>query len=395
MKILYISNKPIFPLLDGGCVAMNQFLKCLLEAGFDVKNLTISTQKHPFSIEHYPEKLASIIRPEHTRINTSIHLPTAVKYLFKKGSYNIDRFINPDFKTQIKNYILNHDVDFIIIESIYLGGYLSTIKKISSAKILIRTHNVEFMIWNRLALNQSSILKRIYFKKLAKDLKKVELAILQKADGIACITRHDKSIFKDLGITTPMTTIPVAIDKNDSICDYSVNTFYHLGSMNWNPNIEAVRWLVESIFPSIRKQNPNAKLILGGSFMPKEFQTDEERGIEVVGYVENMDEFMTTKGILLAPLKSGSGVRIKLLESMSMGVPVVTTIMGAEGIDGEHGKDFFIASNEVEFIQYALELSNSEEKRTTLGTNAKTLVENHYEIKSVKEKLIEFIKFIS
>lgn len=395
MKILYISNKPIFPLLDGGCVAMNQFLKCLLEAGFDVKNLTVSTQKHPFSIEQYPEKLRSIIRPEHTRIDTSIRLPTALKYLFKKGSYNIDRFTNPAFKAHIKNYIQNHDVDFIILESIYLGGCLSTIRKVSSAKILIRAHNVEFMIWNRLALHQSSFLKRIYFKKLAKDLKKVELVILQKVDGIACITKRDKSIFKELGINTPMTTIPVAIEKNESICDYSVATFYHLGSMNWNPNIEAVRWLVQSIFPSIRKQNPDAKLILGGSFMPKEFQTDEEKGIEVVGYVNNMDEFMTTNGILLAPLKSGSGVRIKLLESMSMGVSIVTTTIGAEGIDGENGRDFFVATNESEFVKYAIDLANSEEKRATLGTNAKSLVEKNYEIKSVKEKLIEFIKFIS
>lgn len=395
MRILYISNKPIFPLLDGGCVAMNQFLKCLLEAGYEVKNLTISTQKHPFSIDNFPKKLRSIIHPENTYIYTSINALEALKYLFKKGSYNIDRFTNTNFKNQIKNYILHHDVDLIVIESVYLAGYISTIRKSCSAKILLRTHNVEFMIWDRLAKNQSSFLKRFYFKKLAKDLKVAELSILKKVDGIACITKQDKTIFKDLGITTPMTTIPVAIDHNEGVCNYSINTFYHLGSMNWNPNIEAVKWLIDSIFPSIKKQLPDAKLILGGSFMPKEFQSDESKGIEVAGYVENIDEFMTSKGILLAPLKSGSGVRIKLLEGMSLGVPVVTTTTGAEGIDGESGVDLYIANNEEEFVKYAIELSKSEEKRATLGTNAKLLIEKNYHIKSVKEKLIDFIKFIS
>lgn len=395
MNILYISNKPIYPLLDGGCVAMNQYLKCLLEAGFQVKNLTVSTPKHPFSIKNYPENLAAIIRPEHTDINTSINVLEAFKYLFKKGSYNINRFISSRFKSQIKQQILHQEIDFVILESIYLAGYISTIQKVSSAKIMIRTHNVEFMIWDRLAQNQTSFLKKLYFKKLAKDLKKEELIILQKVDGIACITQQDKTIFKNLGISTPMTIIPIAIDTKEVICDYSIPTFYHLGSMNWNPNIEAVRWLVNSIFPSIRKQIPDAQIILAGSFMSSEFQTDKEKGIEVVGYVKDTVEFMSTNGILLAPIKSGSGVRVKLLESMNLGVPIVTTIIGAEGIDGENGKDFFVASNEAEFIQYAVELANSKEKRATLGMNAKRMIEHHYHIKSVKENLIDFIKFIS
>lgn len=395
MNILYISNKPVYPLVDGGCIAMNQFLKCLLEAGYDVKNLTVSTQKHPFSIDNYPEKLRSIIRPEHTYVNTGITILEAFRYLFKKGSFNIDRFTNANLKKQIKNYILHHNVDLVIIESVYLAGYLSTIRKYCSAKILLRTHNVEFMIWDRLAKNQSSFLKKIYFKKLAKDLKKAELSVLKKVDGIACITKEDKAIFKNSGITTPMTTIPVAINQKEGACDYSINTFYHIGSMNWNPNIEAVNWLMDSIFPSIKKKLPDAKLILGGSFMPKEIQSNATKGIEVVGYVENTDEFITSKGILLVPLKSGSGVRIKLLEGMSLGAPIVTTTIGAEGIDGKNGVDFFIANNEEEFVKYAVELSKSEEKRATLGMNAKQLIEKNYHIKSVKEKLIDFIKYIS
>ena len=395
MKIVYISNKPIYPLLDGGCVAMNQFLKCLLEGGFDVKNFTLSTQKHPFVEDKFPEKLASIIRPEQCEIDTRIKPIEALSYLFKKGSYNIDRFINERFKTQLSHYLRTQKVDLIILESVYLAGYITTIRKNCSAKIIIRAHNVEFLIWERLAKNETSLLKRFYFKKLAKDLKKEEIKSLNLVDGIACITKQDQTIFKELGIKTQMTTIPVAIAKKEGNCDYSVSSFYHLGAMNWNPNIEAVRQLVNSIFPKIRTQIPSSKLYLGGSFMPEEFKTDESKGIEVVGFIDDIDNFMTKRGIMLVPLKSGSGVRIKLLEGMSLGVPIVTTEMGAEGIDGQSGTDFMIAKDENAFIQAAIDISNSEEKRASLGRNAKSLVEKNYKIESVTEKLIEFIKYIS
>ena len=172
MKVVYISNKPIFPLIDGGCIAMHQFLKSILLAGYDVKNFTLSSHKHPFSIESYPQELAEIIRPHAFKVDTRIKPLNALKYLFKKGSYNIDRFTNQSFKEFLKKYFNENKVDLVIFESIYLSGYIPTIRKNSTSKIIVRSHNVEFLIWERLALNQTSLFKKLYFKKLASDLKK-------------------------------------------------------------------------------------------------------------------------------------------------------------------------------------------------------------------------------
>jgi glycosyltransferase involved in cell wall biosynthesis len=395
MKIVYISNKPIYPLLDGGCIAMNQFLKCLLAAGFDVKHFTLSTQKHPFSKDHYPEKLYSIIRPETEKIDTCVKPIKALTYLVKNGSYNIDRFTDSNFKKLIGEFISINKIDVIILESIYLAGYISTIRKCSAAKIIVRAHNVEYLIWERLAKNETSFIKRLYFKKLAKDLKKEELKYLKLVDGLACISRDDKLIFRENGIKTPMTTIFVAIDKQEKSMDYNADSFYHIGSMNWSPNLEAVNWLVSSIFPAIRKELPNAKLYLAGSFMPEEFVTDNLKGIEVIGFVDDVSDFMTKKGIMLAPLKSGSGVRIKILEGMSFGVPIITTEIGAEGINGQNGTDLFISKNEEDFIKSSINLSNSKEKRASLGLNAKKYIENNYQLEPITKKIIEFIQHIS
>ena len=395
MKVLHISNKPIYPILDGGCVAISHFLTCLLSAGYDVKHLTISTDKHPFNIDEYPSTLCSIIRPESSFVNTAINPFSALAYIFKKGSYNIDRFNNKRFRSLIKKYLKEQQVDFVVFESIYLANYFSTIREYSNAKIIIRSHNVEYLIWERLANSQSSFLKKLYFKKLSSDLKKVELKTLQKIDGIACISDNDALIFKASGVKTLIETIPVSILNQIKTADYSVNTFFHFGAMNWLPNLESVRWLVNSIFPKIREKDLNAKLILAGNFMPEEFKTDASKGIEVIGSIGLKDDFFTSNGIMLTPLISGSGVRIKILEAMSFGVPIVTSEIGIEGINAQNNRDILIAKNEDEFISYAIDLSKSIKMREYIGTNAKNTIENNYQTDPIAKKIIEFFNKIS
>jgi glycosyltransferase involved in cell wall biosynthesis len=359
-----------------------------------VKNFTLSTYKHPFNIESFPQELAEIIRPQKFEVDTRIKPINALKYLFKKGSYNIDRFTNNSFKEFLKKYIIENKVDLIILESIYLSGYISTISKNSTSKIIVRSHNVEFLIWERLALNQTSLFKKLYFKKLARDLKKAELIQLNKIDGLFCITEQDQKVFLDNNISTPIITIPVTIEKTNLTSDYNINTFFHLGSMNWQPNIESVDWLLNSIFPKIRQIIPDAKIVLAGSFMPNKYKSDESKGIEIVGFVNKTSDFIVNNGIMLAPLKSGSGVRIKLLESMNLGVAIVTTTIGSEGINGVNGCDFFSVENEEEFITAAVELAKNKSKRELIGRNAKSLIEKKYQLESITKNIIEFIKKI-
>jgi glycosyltransferase involved in cell wall biosynthesis len=211
---------------------------------------------------------------------------------------------------------------------------------------------------------------------------------------LVCITEQDQKVFLNNNIQIPITTIPVTIEKTNLLSDYKINTFFHLGSMNWQPNIESVDWLLNSIFPKIRKKIPDAKLLLAGSFMPDKYKSDESKGIEIVGLVNKTSDFMANNGIMLAPLKSGSGVRIKLLESMNLGVAIVTTTIGSEGINGVNGCDFFSVENEEEFITAAVELAKNKSKRELIGRNAKSLIEKNYQLESITKNIIEFIKKI-
>lgn len=394
MHVLHLTNKPIYPLLDGGCVAMNQLSKLIEQQGFDIKNLTIETNKHRFNLEDFPQSFQTHQNPEAVLLNTDVTIGGAIKNLLTRKSYNLSRFKDEAFDEKLIEILQQSTFDIIICESIYLLPYLEVIRKNSKAKIVVRTHNVEFDIWKRLAKN-SSVAKRWYLNNLSKSLKKEEIELLQSADAILAISESDATLFKESGIKTPISVIPVAIEKTEDKVNNPFASFHHIGSMNWAPNVEAVEHLISTLFPAIRKVIPEAELHLAGSFFPSTLKSNPLTGIVVHGFVEDRFEFISNYGIKLVPLKSGSGVRIKLLQSLSNGVPIVTTEIGIEGLSKGIEKALMISDNDANFISNAIELYKNDELRKQLSNNAREYIHEHYSFESVNKQFIEFLKSIS
>ena len=381
MRILYLTNKPIFPIVDGGCKAMHQFLKCLIQCDYTIEHICLSTHKHTFDQENYPKSILDKIPTSNFEIDTKIKAIPALKSLLNRKSYVVSRFNNVEFHVKLATLLSNGDFTHVILESLFLAPYIETIRKSSKAKIILRTHNVEHKIWNQLAINTSNPLKRTYFKRLSEDLKKYEIDRLKKVDFIATITEDDLSTFEQLGITTPKAVIPIAIDLYANSVDYTKTNLFFIGSMNWKPNIEAVDWLVNEILPSIKIVFPNIELHLAGSYMDNQFPTSGIRGIVNHGFVSDSYKFMQNNGILISPIRSGSGVRVKLLEAMAIGVPVVTTKIGATGI--QHDNCVFLAETTLEFVSQIIELVKFKEKRMALGEKARKYIEDNNSVISI------------
>lgn len=395
MKVLHITNKPIYPIVDGGCMAMNALLKSLLNLGFEVKNVCLSTEKHPFNREAYPEKLQQICRPETVKIDTTVRAKSAFFSLFHSDSYNVSRFYDAQFAALIENELKHTNTGLVILESLYVLPYLSIIRKNFNGKIILRAHNVEHLLWERLASNETQFLKRLFFKKLAADLKKYEIQQLQKVDGIATVSEADKNYFAEKGIQTPMQWIPVSLDFK-KYHDFSLakDQFFFLGAMNWKPNQEAVERLTKSIFPAISKINPSAQLHLAGSFM-EEFDLPEKLDNTTIhGLVSDVGDFMRAHGILIVPLISGSGIRIKILESMSLGIPVISSSIGFEGIPVQHNVHAFIADTDEAFIEIAQKLMETPELAHQIGQAGKNLVEQTYNSTVISKQILGFIEHI-
>ncbi|MBL1281513.1 MAG: glycosyltransferase family 4 protein [Fluviicola sp.] len=392
MKILYITSKPIYPKVDGGCVAMENFLHCLFAQDIEVKHLSIATEKHPFNATNDPNDIREKINTEAVTVKTNVTPLSAFIHLFRKGSYNVRRFYSEEMEQLIAQEIQKENYDAIILDSLYTSVYLDSIRKHFDKKIIARIHNIESDIWDDYAQNETNFLKKIYLKKLAKDLRNYEVEALNKVDGVLSITEDDKQILEKIGVKTPCISLAVSISVPQKITtDYKASNIFHLGAMNWQPNIEAVHRLIK-LFPKIRQQSPTVDLHLAGGNFPKEIEKKKSTHIHIDGFVEDVQSFASNSGILVSPIVSGSGVRIKILEMMAIGIPVVTTKLGAQGVNYSEYNCLLVADSDQEIIDATIELIKNEELRKEIGSNAIDYLRKNHSIGVLSKQLIEFIE---
>tara|TARA_B100000508_G_C11465884_1_gene282527 strand:- start:11290 stop:12462 length:1173 start_codon:yes stop_codon:yes gene_type:complete len=386
-NILHFSNKPAFPLRDGGCVAISSTLKSLLLASStSITHFTISTSKHPFDESKYPSSWRKRMKIDHCKINTRTDLLGAIFYLIANKSYNIARFKERKLKKKIIDLIKADDFDVVIFESIYTLPYIDLFKS-KGCKLILRAHNVEHQIWEQLSQQSSFFLKKWYFKKLAEQLKKYELSQLPKLDGIIAITEDDALFFQQFSPKIQITALPTAVKTDFANPDYKLDSFYFLGAMDWRPNEEAIDWLLKNVIPSGIKGSTFH--IAGKSLTKNEIN---HPSVVCHGEIENAKEYIDQHGICLIPLRSGSGLKIKLLENMAMGKPIVTTSEGIRGVEVEHEKHVLIADSPNDFKDAMYKLHLDKDLRKSLGQNAKQFVIHNFGEEKLTRRLSAFIE---
>lgn len=393
MHILQICSKPPFPPKDGGALAMNILTQGLLQAGHQVKVLTVNTAKHFVDLATIDPAYKKATNYEAVFINTVIRPFKAFLSLLSSRSYNMERFYSAEFDKTLIRILNENTFDVVHLETLYVSPYLQTIRKHSKAKIVLRSQNVEFAIWERLATNTNNPLKKWYLKVLTKRLKNYELNTLNKYDGIAAITAADVQTFINLGCQLPLIHIPFGTDLQNFIPDTNIHnhtSIFHLGAMDWRPNEEGIRWLVNEVWPAVLAQAPELELELAGRKMPEWLLNLNANGINVIGEVPDAQKFILSKSIMLVPLFSGGGMRVKIIEGMALGKTIIATAIGAEGIEYTHEVNILIANTKEEFVSAILKCTKNPALSQTLGKNARLLMETKYDNKIITQKLSDF-----
>ena len=380
MNILYVTNKPIYPIVDGGCFAMDSFLHSLLSFA-TVKNITIETYKHPFNIEKFPEEIITKTNPIGCLINTKTNPFSFIKATLKKQSYNANRFYSETFLRQIIQEIKQNQYAYIIFESSFLLVYIDAIKTIFKGEIILRAPNVEYKIWEDYTRFSTSFFQRIMYRYFTSKLKQFELEAIAKVDQVLAITENDKLQFQTDGIQVPITVIPFGIKENTlEISEINANKIFFLGAFNWKPNLDAALFLIHEVLPELIKLYPKLELHLAGTYMPDSFTTFASKHIIMHGKVESSNDFILNHGILVAPIFSGSGVRIKIVEALSMGIPVIASTIAMQGIDQDSA---LIADTKSEFIKQISELINNVELQKKLQQKAITTIQQKFSMETI------------
>lgn len=394
MRILQICNKPPFPAVDGGAIAMNNVTHGLISKGCTVNVLTITTQKHKIST--LPKSYIDKTKFQSVFIDTTIKAKDAFFNLFSKKSYNVERFISDDFSKKLAEILKEEDTfDFIIIESLFVTPYIETIKKHTKAKIILRAHNVEHKIWERISANTNNIVKKKYIDLLAKRMKNYEISIFNKLDAICAMTNVDVESFKELGFKKNIASIPTGYILDElkivkkPVDDFSV---FHLASMDWLPNTEGVDWFIKNVWSNVNKTVPKAHLFLAGREMPQSYYELNNKSITTIGPVKSAKEFFLSKHIMVVPILSGSGMRIKIIEGMAIGKVIIATTIGAEGINCTNNKNILIADSPKAFSAAIIKCLNDKSFCEEISKNAKALIIEQYSNESISSKMMEFFK---
>lgn len=396
MRILQLCNKPPYPPMDGGSKAMHNLTRGLLAAGHQVKVLCISTPKHPLEVDELPKAYVKQTAIEGVFVDTSMNVVDAFTDLITMDNYNISRFFSADMDIRLIRLLSEQRFDLILLESLFATPYIATIRRYTKSPIVLRSHNLEHVIQERIATGEKNILKKPYRQLLARQLKKYEMAVLDQVDGVAAISPSDAEKFASHCKGTPIATIPFGVDPAEYEVEAPGGTpvFFHLGSMDWLPNEEGIRWLLEHVWPKVIKKQPKARLHLAGNKMPKDLMEAHIDGVTLNGRVRNSNSWMGARHVMVVPLFSAGGMRVKIIEGMAMAKCVISTPIGAEGIDHTDGENIVLARTAAEFADAMIEALADPERTQRIGRKARKLVEERYSDGRIVRDLSAFFKSI-
>ncbi len=393
MKILLLSNKVPYPANDGSSIAIESMIDGLLANKADVHLLSINTNKHYKSkndiLNNKPEKLEI----EWVNVNTDITVVNTLKNLAGNQPFHVSRFWSEDFEKKLSQKLKEEQFDLIQLEGLSMAVYLPLIKRSCKAKVSLRAHNAEFQIWQRTAENESNYLYRIYLKIQVKRLKSFEIQVLKEIDSLVSITAEDLQTFKDQGFKGWGISIPCGINTSENHNRFKTKAIYdisYIASFDWKPNVQGLEWFIDKVWPILKKENPDLTMALAGRKMPEKIESLDLEGLDVVGEVECMPDFICSGKINIVPLLAGSGMRIKIIENMALSRPMVSTTIGAEGILVSNGNDIILEDEPNLFAKAIIDLVSDEKKRLSIGRSARKTIENHYSNKLLGKNLLNF-----
>ncbi|MFP5080611.1 glycosyltransferase family 4 protein [Pedobacter sp. JCM 36344] len=399
MKALILTNRVPFPPNSGYPIVVYNTIKGLLRLGVEVTLFSINPVKNKVDVEDIYDPIFESIKFHSFSLDTDVNVWGALFNIFSNQSYNVSRYFDEEAGRLLENVLRENVFDIVQFEGLFVVPYLDIVKGNSSAKIIYRAHNIEFDVWERVAMIERFTPRRKYLQFLARRLKVYETEQINRFHQVFAISEQDRQSILRFGCSVGIEVFPVALDFDRYITGDSKNTFptlFHLGAMDWRPNKEGLEWFLDEIWPDIEPLNSELRFYIAGKNMQREFFDYDSENLVVEGEVFDAVEFINSKDIMIVPLLSGSGMRVKIIEGMAMKKCIIATSMAAEGIRCNPGKDILIANTADEFYRSILQCLTDPNKWREIGENARRTVERDHDISTISKKMLNiYQKLIS
>ncbi len=269
--------------------------------------------------------------------------------------------------------------DCIHVEHYYmLAAALSALPQ--TVPILLSEHGIEYLVAARHAERQGGPL-RVLWTKEVRQTKRLEEWAWRRADRMVTVSDDDRRIVSDLVPSTDVTVVPNAVELDEFPFAPGAGTegctVAFVGTYRFFGNVEAARWLLESVMPKVRETVPKARLLLIGE-QPPDCLRVNDAWVSVPGWVPSIPEALGEAAVMAVPLWAGSGTKLKVLEAMALGIPVVSTPLGVEGLPVEDGRHVVLADNPLSFAKALTKLLIAPRLGAEIAGAARQLVERHF-----------------
>ena len=387
LRVLQITNRVPYPLNDGGTIATYNVTYYLNKAGHKVTMASLNTQKH----FQNPAALADIAEIHACTLDTSISPIGLLKGVFEHMPYNVKRFESKAFHQLLTELLSKHTFDVIQVEGSYMALYVSTLKKHSKAKILLRSHNIEHEIWVRMAQNEGNPLKKWYFNMLSSKIKKFEDNSMHFFDAVVAITDRDAAYYQQAGFKGKLQVINAGANLDVFLPDVENEipmSMCFLAGLDWMPNRQGLDWFLAEIWPTLSKKYPTLTLHIAGKAMPEEYYKLQTNQLIVHGTVLDAVDYLQKYEIFIVPLLSGGGMRLKVVEGMALAKCIVSTSIGAEGIAYTPMQNIVIADTPSEWIEKISYVIENPTIRKEIGQQAHLLSLQKYNWKNLVDSFV-------
>ncbi len=299
----------------------------------------------------------------------------------------------PEFQRALDAELSEGDYDIVQVEFAQMAGYELKRNLRKPPRFVLDEHNVEYDLTRRTAEAAGSLPRKLYNAANWRKLRREERAAWWRFDGVALTSERDQQLVQsDLpGVRT--TVVPNAVDTeafhpNGTPIDRS--TLIFLGAINYYPNTDGVLHFLDDIFPRLLELSPDAKFQIVGMSPPASVLERQSQSVEVTGFVEDPRPYLDRAAVVVVPLRIGGGTRFKIVEAMAMGKAIVSTRLGAEGIDVVHEKHALLADEPKEFAAQVKRLLDDPELAARLGSEARKLAEERYSWRAAVARLENF-----
>ena len=396
MKILFLTTDLSYPPQDGRMLRTYNVLSGL--ARRHRVHLVCFDQRHGAD----PQSRRKVAEAHLRSVCTSVHICeipakrsraalawTAAASLFGRQTFSSRTYWSPAVLRQLGSLAAAYDVDVIHVENTLLGGHVAHLGR--AARVLVH-HNVESDLFLQRAASERNPARRAFLSLEASKMRGFERRMGSSFGvHIACSVADAERLSAIMGGARAC-VVPNGVDLeyfSPREARRSGNLgVVHVGGLNWPPNLQGASWLVEEVWPLVRRTLPNATLALVGRLGEAPVSRWQSRdGITLVGEVEDVRPYFAEASVSVVPLHVGGGTRLKILNAWAMGTPVVSTTKGCEGLPARGRDNLIIADTPAAFAEGVVELLRGPELRAALSASARHLVETGYGWGSIVEQV--------